>query len=99
MYRGKGCMKRFCEFLREHAVKIINLKKIKMKLLTKEQPESYGNAKICYICQKKIENKYLKDKKYHQARDHCHYTRNIEVLCIAYVIQSIVCLKNSYSFS
>ena len=27
VYRGKDCMKRFCESLREHAVKIINLKK------------------------------------------------------------------------
>ena len=53
MYRSKDCVKRFCEFLREHAMKIINLKKIKMKLLTKEQQESYGNAKICYICEKK----------------------------------------------
>ena len=33
-----------------------------MKLLTKEQQESYGNAKICYICKEKVENKYLKDK-------------------------------------
>ena len=39
-----------------------------MKLLTKEQQESYENTKICYICKKKIENKYLKDKKY------CNYT-------------------------
>ena len=22
----------------------------------------------------KIENKYVKDKKYHKLRDHCHYT-------------------------
>ena len=35
--RGKDCMKKFCEFLREHVVKIINLKKKKKKLLTKEQ--------------------------------------------------------------
>ena len=28
---------------------IINFKKKKMKLLTKEQQESYENAKICYI--------------------------------------------------
>ena len=33
----------------------------KMKLLIKEQQESYENAKICYICQEKFENKYLKD--------------------------------------
>ena len=65
MYRVKDCMKKFCEFLREHAMKIINLKKKKMRLLTKEQQESYENAKICYICQENFENKYLKDKKCH----------------------------------
>ena len=31
--------------------------------LTKEQQESYENAKICYICEEKFENKYVKDKK------------------------------------
>ena len=30
-------MKKFCEFLREHGMKVINFKKKKMKLLTKEQ--------------------------------------------------------------
>ena len=74
VYRGKDCMKKFCEFLREHAMKIINFKKKKMKLLTKEQQESYENAKICYICKEKFENKYLKDKKYPKVRDHCQYT-------------------------
>ena len=74
VYRGKNCMKKFCEFLREHAVKIINFKKKKLKLLTKEQKESYENAKICCICKEKLENKYLKDKKYRKVRDHCHYT-------------------------
>ena len=34
-----------------------------MKLLTKEQQESYEKSKICYICTEKFENKYLKDKK------------------------------------
>ena len=29
VYRGKDCMKKFCEFLREHAMKIINFKKKK----------------------------------------------------------------------
>ena len=36
MYRGKDCMKKFCEFLREHARKIINFKKKEIKLLAKE---------------------------------------------------------------
>ena len=32
-----------------------------MKLLTKEQQESYENAKLCYICKEKFENKYVED--------------------------------------
>ena len=50
VWRGKVCLKKFCESLREHAMKIINFEKKKMKLLTKLQQESYENAKICYIC-------------------------------------------------
>ena len=64
----------FFEFLREHAIKIFNFKKKIIKLLTTEQPESYENSKICYICKEKIENKYLKDKIYHKVRGHCYYT-------------------------
>ena len=45
-----------------------------MKLLTKEQQESYENAKICYICKETFENKYVKDKKYRRVRDHCNCT-------------------------
>ena len=48
-------------------MKIINFKKKKMKLLTKEQQESNENVKICYIRKKK-------DKNYRKVRDHCHYT-------------------------
>ena len=43
-------MKKFQESLREHGMKKINFKKKKTKLLTKEQQESYENAKTCYIC-------------------------------------------------
>ena len=28
-YRGKGCMKRFCEILKEHAMEILNFSKRK----------------------------------------------------------------------
>ena len=28
-----------------------------------------------HICLEKLENKYLKDKKYRKIRDHCHYSR------------------------
>ena len=45
-----------------------------MKLLAKEQQQSYENAKIWYICKEKFENKYLKDKKFRKVRHHCYYT-------------------------
>ena len=32
-----------------------------MKLLTKEQQESYKNGKICYIYKENFENVYLKN--------------------------------------
>ena len=34
VYRGKDCMKKFYESLREHAMEIINFKKEKVKILT-----------------------------------------------------------------
>ena len=79
-------MKKFCESLRKHAMKIINFKKIKMKSLTKEQHESNENAKISFILNKKFENEYLKDEKYLKVRDNCHYKTKIEVLDILCVI-------------
>ena len=41
-------------------MKLINFKKKKMKLLTKEQQRSYKNAKTCYICKEKFDSKLLK---------------------------------------
>ena len=46
-------MKKFCKSLREHAMKIITFGK-KMKVSTKEQQESYENAKAGYIWKEKI---------------------------------------------
>ena len=75
MHRGKDCTKKkFCEFLTEHEMKIINSKMKKIKLLTNEQQESYGSSKICDICKGKFENKYFKDNKHRKGRDYCHYT-------------------------
>ena len=70
VYGSKDCMKKFCESLREHAMKIINFFK---KMETKEQQKLNRNAKICYICKEKFENKYFIYKKYREVRDHCHY--------------------------
>ena len=74
VYRGKDCMKKFSEFLREHTMKIINFKKQKTKLLIKEQQESYVNAKICYVCKEKFVDKHLKDEKYRRVRAYCYCT-------------------------
>ena len=51
--RDKDCTKKFFAFLREHAIKITNLKKKKMTLLTKEQQKS-KNAKWKMKMQKSV---------------------------------------------
>ena len=47
-------MKKFCESLKEHSMKIINFKKEKMKLLTKEQRESITVQKSIIFFLKKL---------------------------------------------
>ena len=74
VYRGEDYAGKFCESLREHALEVINFTGKKMKLLTKEQQESFGSAKIYCICEEKFENKYVKDKKNYNVRDNCLYT-------------------------
>ena len=74
LYRGKDCMKKFWDSLREHAKNIINFEKKKMSLLTKEELKSHQHAKVCYICRKKILKMFAEDINYRKARDHCHYT-------------------------
>ena len=70
--RGKDCMRKFCQSLREHAIRIINFKT--------EKWSCYQNSRrnhmkmLCYICKEKFENKYVKDKWYHKVRNPCHYT-------------------------
>ena len=60
-------MDMFYESLRQHAMKIMKLKKKKMKLLPNEQQKSHENGKFCYICKEKFEDKYAKDKKIWQS--------------------------------
>ena len=42
--------------------------------LTKEELNSHQDAKVCYICGKRILQKLAKNKNYSKARDHCHFT-------------------------
>ena len=62
--RGKDCMKKFCQSLRKHTVKIIIFTKKKNKIINKRTAATYENEKICCICKGKYENKHVKDKKY-----------------------------------
>ena len=64
-------------------MKRINFKKKTTELLTKEQQESYENAKLCYICKEKFENKYLRDEILEII---VIIQGNIEMVRIAYVI-------------
>ena len=75
VYRSKDCMRKFCEFIREYPIKTINFKKKKMKLLIKEQQESFENSKICYICKEKFEDLIdIWTIKNIVKIDHCNYT-------------------------
>ena len=54
-------MKKICETLRKHAMKIINFQNKKMKLLRNKQQELYKNANFCHICKENFEDNYIKD--------------------------------------
>ena len=73
LYRGKDCMKNFCESLKEHAKCIIDFEKKKMLSLTRKELESHEDAKVCYICGIRFFKKLFRDKNYRKVRDHSHY--------------------------
>ena len=72
--RGEVCMKMFCQFLREQTKSITAFEKKKMTLLTKEELKSHQDAKLCYICRKRILKKIAKNKNYQKVRYYCYYT-------------------------
>ena len=53
-------MKTFCALVREHTKYIIDFEKKKLLMLTKEELKSHQDAKVCYICGKRIFKKLLK---------------------------------------
>ena len=48
-YRGKGCMKRFCQSLREHSQRKIGFEKKKVLPLINKKLKSHEDFQICYI--------------------------------------------------
>ena len=53
-YRDKDCMEKFCQDLREHAMRIVNYEKEEMIRLTDEKNKSYESQKVCFICKKEF---------------------------------------------
>ena len=53
-YRGKDCMKKFCENLKEHVTKISNFENKKMMPLIKEETKIHRKQKVCYKCKKEF---------------------------------------------
>ena len=71
-YRKKDCMKRFCNDLKEHVIRIINYETKPMVALTEEEKKSYENQQLCHICDKEFYTDNNKEMR--KVSDHCHYT-------------------------
>ena len=87
-YRGRDCMKRFCDDLKEHLTRIANYEMKPMDPLTEEEKESYKKQQLRHICDKEFCND--KDnyeyKKMRKVRIIVIIQVNIEVLHIVIVI-------------
>ena len=70
----KIAWKSFLLTFREHSVDIVNFKEQKNEVINKRVAGIVWKSKNMLIFFKKIENKYLKDKKYWKERDLSHYT-------------------------
>ena len=69
LYRGKDCVEKFCDHIKEEAYRLYHMFPEKpMDPLTKEQWTGYKRAREFHICFKPFN---YKDPK---VRDHCHYT-------------------------
>ena len=69
LYRGKDCVKKFCEHVIGEARCLYrSFPEKSMDPLTKAQLKKYEEARICHICFKSFNGENPKVK------DHCHYT-------------------------
>ena len=81
-YRGRDCIEKLCQKLKEHAMKIINYKEKEMIPLTDKENKSDEGQEVCHMCKRKFrlgKNDENEDgdenfKKYQKVKDHCHYT-------------------------
>ena len=71
LYRGKECLKKFCDYIRQEANRLYHMCPEKpMDPLTKKQWKKYNKASRCHISFKQFGD----SKKGPKVRDHCHYT-------------------------
>ena len=62
-------MKKFCESLREHEVKIINFRKNNIMQLTEKELESCTSQENCYICKEKFKEEDVDHEKYRRVTE------------------------------
>ena len=83
--RGYNCIKKFSEVLREYAMKIINFKKKKMKLLKNSSRNHMKMQKSVIFVKKKLKINIGKIKNVAKSEIIFIVQKNIEVLLIPYV--------------
>lgn len=64
VFRSEDCMKKFCQSLREHAMKAIIFENKKMTPLANKKQEVHEKIKISFICKKMFVCKYNNDEIY-----------------------------------
>ena len=83
-------MRRFCEFLEKHAMKIIDFEKEKMIPLTNEEYQSYLNQINYHIFKTNLNMNELMTKTLVRLKIIVIILVNTEMLAIAHLIQNIV---------
>ena len=76
-YKGEDCMERFCEDLRDHAMKIINYEEQEMIPLTNKKINLMKTKRFVTYAKKNLvlkKNDKNAFKLYHKVRVHCLYT-------------------------
>ena len=76
-YRNRDCMKRFCNDLKVHVIRIINYETKSMIALTEEEKESYENQQLCHICDKEFCTDNNKGKYRGAAHSKCNLSYTI----------------------
>ena len=75
-YRGKDCVQKLCDDLRDIACEIFEDEEAKKLSLSSSQEKQHGNAEKCFICNKFFNNN--EDSKYYKSYKkeiyHCFYT-------------------------